>query len=107
MFKIKHLADGKTKQKARFVAMGNTQIEGIDFNETFAPTGKPSSFRLLVAMAAIHGWDIHQMGSVTAFLNGNLDEEIYVEQPEGYRDETHPGKVWRLRKSLCGLQQSP
>lgn len=77
------------------VAMGNTQVEGVDFGETFAPTGKLSSLRLLVAMAAIHRWDIHQMDAVTAFLNGLLVDEIYLEQPEGYVVEGSEGKVLR------------
>ena len=73
----------------------------------FAPTGKTASLRLPVAMAAIHGWDIHQMDAVTAFLNSLLLDEIHVEQPEGFRDPDHPDKVWLLRKSLYGLKQSP
>lgn len=96
LFKVKHLVDGNTKHKARYVAMGNTQVEGVDYSETFAPMGKPASLRLLVAMAALNNWDIHQMDAVTAFLNGLLGEEIYVKQPEGYVDTDHPDKVWKL-----------
>lgn len=107
LFKYKHLPDGSIKHKSRFVAMGNTQVEGVDCGETFAPTGKPASLRLLVAMAAIHGWDIHQMDAVTAFLNGLLHEDIYIEQPEGYKDQLNPNKVRKLNKSLYGLRQSP
>lgn len=61
------------KFKARFVAMGNTQIQGVDYFDTFAPTGKPTSLRLIIAIAAIHGWEVHQMDAVTAFLNSDLD----------------------------------
>lgn len=75
----KLFAEGSTKFKAQYIAMANTRAEGIDYGKTFAPTGKPTSFGLLVAMAAIHGWDIHQMNAVTAFLNGYLEEEIYME----------------------------
>lgn len=87
--------------------MGNSQVEGIDCGETFAPTGKPSSLRLLVAVASINGWEIHQMDAVTAFLNGNLEDETYVEQPNGYVRTGDEGKVWQLKKSLYGLKQSP
>lgn len=87
--------------------MGNTQIPGVDFGETFAPTGKPSSLRLLVAIAAIMGWEIHQMDAVTAFLNGILTEELYVEIPEGFNKPEWSGKVWRMNKSLYGFKQSP
>lgn len=87
--------------------MGDTQVKGVDFAEMFPPIGKPASFRLLIYMAAIHGWDIHQMDAVTAFLNGVLGEEIYLEQPEGYIVEGSEGKVLKLKKSLYGLSQSP
>ena len=107
LFKRKPLVGGGIKHKARYVAMGNTQVEGVNYHETFAPTGKPASFRLLVAIAAIQGWEVHQMDAVTAFLNSGIDEEIYVYQPEGFVDPNHPDKVWRLHKSLYGLKQSP
>lgn len=85
LFRKKLLADGvAVKYKARFVAMGNTQKPGEDYGETFAPTGKPTSLRLLTAIAAINGWEIHQMDAVAAFLNGILTEDIYVEQPKGF-----------------------
>lgn len=95
------------KYKARFVAMGNTQIAGEDYFETFAPTGKPSSLRLIIAIAAINGWEVHQMDAVTAFLNSDLFEVIYVEQPEGYVEAGQEGKVCLLLKSLYGLKQAP
>lgn len=108
IFKIKPMPQGQpSKFKARFVVMGNLQEEGIDFHETFSPTGKPSSFRLLLALASIHGWEIHQMDAVTAFLNGILDEEIYMEQPEGYKKQGEEHKVCKLNRSLYGLRQSP
>lgn len=107
LFKRKQLLGGGVKYKARFVAMENTQVEGIDYTKTFAPTGKPAFLRLLVAVAAIHGWEIHHMDAVTAFLNSDLLDEIYVEQPEGFKDPNHPDKVWLLHKSLYGLKQSP
>lgn len=87
--------------------MGNTQVEGEDYFETFAPTGKPSSLRLITAFAALNGWEVHQMDAVTAFLNSELHEVIYVEQPEGYAVEGQEHKVCRLLKSLYGLKQAP
>lgn len=107
IFRKKLKGDGSCIFKARFVALGNRQVEGLDYGDTFAPTGKPTSLRLLVAMASIHGWDIHQMDAVTAFLNGILEEEIYIEQPEGYVIEGQEGKMLRLNRSLYGLKQSP
>lgn len=107
LFKRKIQTDDSVKHKARYVAMGNTQVEGIDCGDTFAPTGKPASLRLLVAIAAVQGWEVHQMDAVTAFLNSDLTDEIYVEQPEGFKDQAHPFKVWKLNKSLYGLKQSP
>lgn len=70
------------KYKARYVAMGNTQVEGLDYFETFAPTGKPTSFRLFIAVAAINGWEVHLMDAVTAFLNSDLEEVMYG-MPDG------------------------
>lgn len=107
LFKRKILASGGIKHKARYVAMGNTQVEGEDYGETFAPTGKPSSLRLIVAVAAIKGWEIHQMDAVTAFLNSLLHDEVYVEQPPVFVNPEFPNHVWMLTKSLYGLKQSP
>lgn len=88
------------KYKSRFVAMGNTQVAGEDYFDTFAPTGKPSSLRLIVAIAAINGWEVHQMDAVTAFLNSDLSEVIFFKQPEGYVEAGQEGKVCMLLKSL-------
>lgn len=76
LFKRKPLLDGCVKHKAQYVAMGKTEVEGEDYGETFAPTGKPSSLRLLVAVAAINDWQVHQMDAVTAFLNSDLHDEV-------------------------------
>ena len=107
LFKRKVKMDGSIKHKSRYVAMGNTQVAGEDYGETFAPTGKPSSLRVLVAIAATQGWEVHQMDAVTAFLNSDLSDEVYVERPKGFKDEDHPTWVWKLNKSLYGLKQSP
>lgn len=91
--------------KARLVAKGCAQVNGIDYNETFAPVIRYSSIRFLVAFAAKHKMFIDQMDVVTAFLQGDLNEEIYCEQPEGFGDGT--SRVCKLKKSMYGLKQSP
>jgi hypothetical protein len=106
VFRKKTDAQGNVVQhKARLVARGFTQVPGQDFGETFAPVGKFTTGRVLLGLAAVHGWHVHQMDVVTAFLNGRLEEEIYVQQPEGHDDGT--GRVYRLRKALYGLKQAP
>lgn len=95
------------KHKARFVAMGNTQVSGEDYFETFAPTGKPSSLQLIIAIAVLNGWEVHQMDAVTTFLNSDLNETIYVEHPQGYVEEGQENQVCKLLKSLYGLKQAP
>lgn len=108
LFRKKVLSDGiSVKFKVRFVAMGNTQREGEDYGETFAPTGKPGSLRLITAIAAVNSWEIHQMDAVAAFLNSHLSEEIFVKQPEGFVREGDETKVCLLLRSLYGLKQSP
>jgi len=84
--------------------MGNRQIKGLDFNETFAPVAKFTTIRCILAMTAANGWELHQMDVKTAFLNDDLDEEVYMEQPEGYVDPTYPDKVCRLLQALYGLK---
>ena len=108
VFKVKHASNGEVERfKARLVAKGYAQKYGVDFEETFSPVVRLSSIRALIAFAVQHDMLIHQMDVVTAFLNGTLDEEIYMQQPDGY---SQPGKehlVCRLKRSLYGLKQSP
>jgi hypothetical protein len=81
IFKVKHAADGSIeKYKARFVAKGYSQVEGIDYEETFSPVARYSSIRSILALAAQMGWKIHQMDVKTTFLNGVIEEEVYIEQ---------------------------
>jgi len=87
--------------------MGNRQIKRLDFSETFAPVAKFTTIRCILAMTAANGWELHQMDVKTAFLNGDLDEEVYTEQPDGYVDPTYPDKVCRLFRALYGLKQGP
>eukprot|EP00253_Pinus_taeda_P012828 PITA_12828 len=84
IYKIKHAIDGSIdKYKARFVARSFSQKEGIDYEETFAPTARYTTIRSLVSLVATMGWNIHQMDVKTKFLNGTIDEEVYIEQLEG------------------------
>ena len=108
IFKRKMKVDGSIdKFKARLVIQGFRQKEGIDYFDTYAPVARISTIRLLVAMASIHKLLIHQMDVKTAFLNGDLDEEIYMKQPEGYSLPGNEHKVCKLIKSLYGLKQAP
>nr|XP_015638684.1 uncharacterized protein LOC107281003 [Oryza sativa Japonica Group] len=97
----------EARYKARLVAKGYSQIPGIDFNDVFSPVVKHSSIRTLLSIVAMHDYELEQMDVKTAFLHGELEEDIYMEQPEGF---VVPGKenlVCRLKKSLYGLKQSP
>ena len=108
LFKIKHAADGSIeKYKARFVARGFSQKEGIDYDETFAPVARYTSVRTILAIAASKGWKVHQMDVKTAFLNGKIEEEVYVEQPEGFSVFDRQTHVCKLKKALYGLKQAP
>ncbi|CAI7827172.1 unnamed protein product [Closterium sp. NIES-53] len=106
LFKIKSDADGKIERyKSRLVAKGYQQKEKVDYKELFAPVVKPTTLRTLLAGAAIKGWVVKQMDVTTAFLNGVLEEEIFMAQPEGFDDGS--GRVLRLKKALYGLKQPP
>lgn len=108
VFKIKKDGNGNVERyKARLVAKGYSQKAGIDFNETYAPVAKFNSIRLILAIAASKSFVVHQMDVKTAFLNGDLDEDIYMEQPDGMIGEGEEKLVWKLHKSLYGLKQAP
>ena len=108
VFKVKHDCDGKVERlKARLVAKGYAQQHGIDYDETFSPVVKFSSVRALIAFAVQNGMLLHQMDVVTAFLNGTLEEDIFMQQPDGYVKEGSEHLVCKLKKSLYGLKQSP
>lgn len=107
VLKVKCGADGQIERyKARLVAMGNRQTAGLDYTEVFAPVAKFASIRGLFAIGTHFDLHIHQMDVKTAFLNGELDEEIYMRQPEGYVVAGKEQLVCRLRKSLYGLKQA-
>jgi hypothetical protein len=108
LFKIKHAADGSIeKYKARFVARGFSQKESIDYEETFAPVAKYTSIRTIIALVAKMKWKMHQMDVKIAFLNGVIEEEVYIEQPQGFEVEDRKSHVCRLKKALYGLNQAP
>ena len=108
VYNIKESANGTKSFKARYVAKGYSQIEGIDYSETFAPTANLTSVRVLAQMAAEHDLILHQMDVKTAYLNAPIDCEIFMEQAEGYEVKGQNGQklVYRLNKSLYGLKQS-
>ncbi|GJY39298.1 retrovirus-related pol polyprotein from transposon TNT 1-94 [Tanacetum coccineum] len=95
------------KNKARLVAKGYRQEEGIDFEESFAPVVRIEAIRIFIVNAANKNMTIYQMDVKTSFLNGELKEEVYVCQPEGFVDPDHPIHVYRLKKALYGLKQAP
>ncbi|GJV58621.1 retrovirus-related pol polyprotein from transposon TNT 1-94 [Tanacetum coccineum] len=108
IFKIKLDEYGDVlKNKARLVAKGYRQEAGIDFEESFAPVARLEAIRLFIAHAASMNMVIFQMDVKTAFLNGELNEVVYVSQPEGFVNPDHPSHVYRLKKALYGLKQAP
>ncbi|KAJ9535962.1 hypothetical protein OSB04_un000872 [Centaurea solstitialis] len=107
IFKKKTDMDGNVHTfKARLVAKGYTQTQGIDYDETFSPVAKIKSIRILLAIAAFHDYEISQMDVKTAFLNGKLDEDVYMAQPEGFVHAKYPDKVCKLKRSIYGLKQA-
>ncbi|KAM5546528.1 hypothetical protein ABKV19_002354, partial [Rosa sericea] len=95
------------RNKARLVTQGYSQVEGLDFDETFAPVARLESVRLLLSIACHLRFKLFQMDVKTAFLNGFLQEEVYVEQPPGFQDPHNLDHVYRLKKALYGLKQAP
>ncbi|KAJ9567714.1 hypothetical protein OSB04_003680 [Centaurea solstitialis] len=107
VFKKKTDMDGNVHTfKAKLVAKGFTQTHGIDYDETFSPVAMVKSIRILMAISAYFNYEIWQMDVKTAFLNGKLTEDVYMEQPEGFVDPKNPNKVCKLLKSIYGLKQA-
>ena len=106
VFKLKKKEDGKNQHRARLVARGFKQEEGINYFETYAPVVRKSTIRTLVALAVESDLEISHLDVKTAFLHGDLEEEIYVKQPEGLTVHDQKHKVWKLNKALYGLKQA-
>ncbi len=107
IFKTKRDSNGNVERyKARLVAKGFTQKEGIDFKETFSPVSTKDSFRIIMALVAHYDLELHQMDVKTAFLNGDIDETIYMVQPENFVSEDSKNMVCKLTKSIYGLKQA-
>jgi hypothetical protein len=105
MYEIKHATDGSVeKYKARFLARGFSQVEGIDYEEKFAPVARFTSIRMIIALAASMGWRLHQMDVKTTFLNGEIEEEVYIEQSDGFVIHEKESHVCRLKKAQYGLK---
>ncbi|GKA42326.1 zinc finger, CCHC-type containing protein, partial [Tanacetum coccineum] len=108
VYKTKRDAKGKIiKYKARLVAKEYVQEQGIDFDEVFAPVARIETVQLILALAAYHGWQVHHLDVKSAFLHGDLKEEVYVTQPEGFVQQGNSRKVYKLTKTLYGLRQAP
>jgi hypothetical protein len=96
-----------TRNKARLMAKGYSQVEGLDFDETYAPVARLESIRILLSYATYHGFKLYQMDMKSTFLNGPIKEEVYVERPPCFEDSEYPNHVCKLSKALYGLQQAP
>ena len=108
IFENKTDEDGEIiRNKSQLVAQGYTQVEGVDFDESFAPVARLESIRILMSIACTLNFKLYQMDIKCAFLNGYLNEEVFVEQPKGFEDPHFPNHVLRLKKALYGLKQAP
>ena len=89
------------------MTQGYTQVEGLNFGETYAPVARVEAIRILLAYACAHNIKLYQMDVKSAFLNGYINELVYVEQPPSFEDEKKPNHVYKLRKALYGSKQAP
>ena len=95
------------KEQSKISGQGYTQVEGLDFRETYAPVARLEAIRILLAYACAHNIKLYQMDVKNAFLNRFINELVYVEQPPDFKDEKKPNHVFKLRKALYGLKQAP
>jgi hypothetical protein len=106
VIKSKQREDGEVvRNKAHLVAQGYSQVEGQDFGETFAPVAHP--IRILLAFAASKGFKLYQIDVKSVFLNGVIQEEVFVKQPPSFKNPKYPNRVYKLSKVLYGLKQEP
>nr|GFB36580.1 putative ribonuclease H-like domain-containing protein [Tanacetum cinerariifolium] len=95
------------RNKARLVAQGHTQEEGIDYDEVFTPVARIKAIRLFLAYASFMGFTVYQMDVKSVFLYGTIDEEVYVMQPPGFHDPKYPARIYKIEKAMYGLHQAP
>jgi hypothetical protein len=108
VFRNKQDQDGiVVRNKVILVAQGYTQVEGLDFGETYALVARLNAIRILLAYACAHNIKFYQMDVKSVFLNGYINEEVYIEQPPGFEDYKKPNHVYKLKKALYGLKQAP
>jgi hypothetical protein len=108
IYKIKHTSGGSVEKfREIFVARRFTQKEGIDYKDTFSPVARYTSIQTIIALAPVLGWKLHQMDVKTTFLNGKIEQEVFVEQPDGFVLQNKGTHVCKLRKALYGLKQAP
>jgi hypothetical protein len=108
VFKKKQGEDGEVvRNKARLVAQGFSQVEGLDFGKTFAPVARLEAIRILLAFTASKGLKHYQLNVKSDFLNSVIQEEVFVSQPPGFENPKYPNRVYKLSKALYGLKQAP
>jgi hypothetical protein len=95
------------RNKAHLIAQGFSQVEGLDFGEIFSPVVHVETIRILLAFAASEGLKLYQMNVKSVFLNGVIQEEVFIRQPPGFKNHKYPNRVYKLSKDLYGLKQAP